>query len=330
MNIELSGLTEVSAPLPWHQDTWLQLGRQLDDGRLPHALLFAGPEGTGKGQLVLALARLLLCARPEGGFNCGHCHPCRLSAGGSHGDFRWVQPEDKSRVIKIDQVRQAVSFINQTAAFGSRKVVVFYPADSMNIHAANALLKALEEPVADTFLMLVCHRVQGVPPTVRSRCQSLRLASPNRQQSITWLEQRAGDGSDVEQLLTLVDDKPLLAERLLREGRAESLAAALAAVRGVFSGQLTAVEAAGLVQDVELSEFLAQLQGAVHRLLRGQDGRIGRGQARAAFALDDELTRLRGALEAGANPNASLLVEAMLARCERELGAVPTGDNMSG
>ena len=112
MRVELTGLPEVSEALPWQQDIWRRLDEQLASGRLPHALLLAGAAGTGKSHLALALARRLLCAQPENGLNCGRCHACQLSAAGSHGDFRWVQPEDKSRVIKIDQVRQAVTFIN--------------------------------------------------------------------------------------------------------------------------------------------------------------------------------------------------------------------------
>ena len=104
-------------------------------------LLLDGVQYSGKSQLALSLSRLLLCAHAEGGLNCGRCHACELSAGGSHGDFRWVQPEGKSRVIKIDQIREVVRFSNMTAGFGLRKVMVLAPADSMNVNAFNALLK---------------------------------------------------------------------------------------------------------------------------------------------------------------------------------------------
>ena len=70
--------------------------------------------------LALSLSRLLLCHEPDGGLNCGRCHACELTASGNHGDFRWLQPGDKSRVIKIDQVREVVEFGNKTAAFGRR------------------------------------------------------------------------------------------------------------------------------------------------------------------------------------------------------------------
>ncbi len=330
MSVELSDLPEVSEPLPWQQETWRRLGEQLAAGRLPHALLLVGAVGTGKSHLALALARRLLCPQPENGLNCGRCHACRLSAGGSHGDFRWVQPEEKSRVIKIDQVRQAVSFAQQTAGFGGRKVVVFYPADTMNLNAANALLKALEEPVPDTFLVLACHRVQGLPATVRSRCQAIRLGSPAYREALTWLQDRTGLEEGLDDLLTLADGTPVLAERLLRDGQVEALAGLRGAIHGVLAGRLSAVEAAALLADAEAGKFLLQLQGALHQLLRGRWGALNRGQARTAFGLDDDINRLRSALDAGANPNVALMVESLLARCERELGGVLAGDIIQG
>jgi DNA polymerase-3 subunit delta' len=327
--MELSGLPDVSKPLPWHRGAWARLGEQLVAGRLPHALLLAGAEGTGKGQLALALSRLLLCTQPSDSFNCGQCHACRLSAGGSHGDFDWVQPEEKSRVIKIDQVRQVVSFINQTASFGSRKVVVLYPADAMNINAANALLKALEEPQPGTFLILVCHRLHGVPATIRSRCQIARLPTPDREEASSWLQALPGAGEESVHLLALADGRPLAAERLVREDRVEASAVTRGAVHGVLSGRVTALDAAKLLGETEAGEFLLHLQSALRQLLRGQGAAMLRSpEARAAFALDDEINRLRAALEAGANPNASLLVDSLLVRCEQELGGTLCDDNM--
>ena len=191
--IELTDLPPVSAPLPWQQETWSRLNQQLARGQLPHALLLTGVRDSGKSRLALALARLLLCEAPSGGLNCGQCHPCELSASGSHGDFRWLQPEDKARVIKIDQVRDLVAFTTKTAAFGSRKVAVLSPADSMNSNAANALLKSLEEPAADTYMLLVCHQLQGVPATIRSRCQILKLPTPAAEESLAWLDKLRGE-----------------------------------------------------------------------------------------------------------------------------------------
>ncbi|MEP1594728.1 MAG: DNA polymerase III subunit delta', partial [Halieaceae bacterium] len=143
-------LPEISTPLPWHSREWTRIGDQLAADQLPHALLLAGPEGLGKAVFATALSRLLLCHEPVDGLNCGHCSACNLSANGSHGDFRWLAPEEKSRLIKVEQVRSATDFVSRTASYGARKVLVLQPADAMNASSANALLKCLEEPAGET------------------------------------------------------------------------------------------------------------------------------------------------------------------------------------
>jgi DNA polymerase-3 subunit delta' len=326
---ELVGLPQVSAPLPWQAQDWLHLNEQLANNKLPHALLLLGTQDTGKSRLALALARLLLCHQPSGGLNCGHCHACELSASGSHGDFRWLEPEEKSRVIKIDQVRSVVEFAHKTASFGQRKVVVLAPVDSMNVNAANALLKSLEEPAADTYLLLVCHRLSGVPATIRSRCQMLKLAIPDQQQSLAWLDQVTGDRAVSEELLMLADERPLLAEHLFRNDGAEGLATLRLGLQGLLVGRVSVPEAAALFAQAGVDGFLAQLVAELQRLLRGlARQQLESRQARAAFQLLDEVMHLQRAVSAGANPNRQFVVDALLAKFQRELGDGQLGDNI--
>ena len=136
--MDLFELPPISTPPHWYGSHWSELQPLIEQEQLPHALLLAGPRYIGKEHFALALARRLLCHRPADGLNCGECHACALSASGGHGDMRWLAPEDKSRVIKIDQVRDVVAFANKTSGFGARKVIVLSPADSMNSNAANA------------------------------------------------------------------------------------------------------------------------------------------------------------------------------------------------
>lgn len=326
---ETVGLPRVSAPLPWQAQDWLHLNQQLANEQLPHALLLAGTQYTGKSRLALAMARLLLCHKPSAGLNCGHCHACELSANGSHGDFRWLEPEGKSRVIKIDQVRSVVEFANKTASFGRRKVIVLAPADSMNVNAANALLKSLEEPAADTYLLLVCHRLSGVPATIRSRCQMLKLAVPDRQQSLAWLDQATGDRTDSEKLLNLADERPLLAEQLFRNDGAEDLARLRLGLQGLLAGRVSVPEAGALFTEAGVEAFLSQLVAELQVMLRGLPRQqLASRQARAVFLLLDEVLQLQRAVSAGANPNRQFVVDALLAKFQRELGDGQLGDKI--
>jgi len=316
-------------PLPWQGEAWLHLDRQIASGRLPHALLFAGPQHTGKGHLAQCLARRLLCHEPSGGLPCERCHACDLSASGGHGDMRWVQPEEKSRVIKIDQVRELVDFSHKTASFGRCKVLVLAPADSMNASAANALLKSLEEPAADTYLILVCHRLHGLPATIRSRCQILRLPAPAPAESRRWMDRLTGSPEESSQLLSLARGLPLLAEQIYRTGQGAERTALHAALRSGCLGEEETPEIAARLSGMTLDEVLAHLAAVLEDLLRGLDqdqlaGPTGRG----VFALLDEIARLQRAVFAGANPNPQLMTEGLLVKSRRVLGDARLGDNM--
>jgi DNA polymerase III subunit delta' len=325
-----ANIAEVSAPMPWQAQTWSRLNQQLAQEQLAHALLLTGPRYTGKTTLALALARLLLCAAPVGGLNCGKCHSCGLSASGSHGDFRWLEPEGTSKVIKIDQIRQVVEFIGRTASFGLRKVIVIAPAESMNISAANALLKVLEEPGANTYLILVCHRLHGLPATVRSRCQFLRPTGPSRAQSLDWLDRICGTRAESERLLNLAGELPLLAAQLHEDRTGERLQLARLAMQGLFSGESRGAALTAILADQELPRAMGQLVDGIQALLRGLDrAALATAQARAAFELLDEMRGIQRAINGGSNPNQQLVLESLLAKVQRVLGDGGLGDNIS-
>jgi DNA polymerase III subunit delta' len=147
------------------------LSRALDAARLPPALLLSGPDGVGKRTLALAVGRALVCERRGG---CEPtCAPCRRAAQGAHPDVILVRPE--TQAIKIAQIRGVVREIMGRPFEARARAVVIDDAHSMTEEAANALLKSLEEPPATSHVLLVTSAPQALLPTIRSRCQTLRM-----------------------------------------------------------------------------------------------------------------------------------------------------------
>ena len=199
--------------LPWHQGVWERLQQARRQQRLPHALLFVGPEGLGKTVFAQAFAHSLLCASPaDDGNACGHCRHCQLLLAGNHPDLQQVKPEEdgKSGDIKVDRIRSLTAGASLTAKSGGYKVVIIRPAERMNIAASNSLLKTLEEPTPNTVLMLLTDRPSRLLPTIRSRCQQFAFLLPVPAQAVEWLQKRVHNG-DPQTLLDLAGGAPLKA-----------------------------------------------------------------------------------------------------------------------
>ena len=198
--------------LPWHQDLWRRWQQRRVAGRLPHALLLAGPAGLGKGVFARRLARALLCDRPDAdGEACGQCRSCRLFRAGSHPDYSVVQPEEDGKIIKVDQIRALCAFLGYTAQYGGYKIALLEPADRLNVNAANSLLKTLEEPPGDGLLLLVTAQPARLPATVRSRCQKTGFDRPAAAVAVPWLAARVADGLAPAALLDIAGGAPLAA-----------------------------------------------------------------------------------------------------------------------
>lgn len=200
-------------PCPWHLPVWSAL---TAGSRHAHAFLFTGLPGVGKRLFAEAFAGYLLCLKPESSRACGQCRSCQLRKAGSHPDRLVVEPEDQGKAIRIDVIRQLADFMGQTAQQGGRKVVILHPAEAMNLNAANALLKSLEEPSAETYLLLVSDQPSRLLPTIRSRCRVQSLITPSHTDAMAWLSQNLPD-LDAEQhaaLLLMAGGAPLRAVTL--------------------------------------------------------------------------------------------------------------------
>ena len=203
---------------PWQTGLRDSLCRLAEAGRLPHALLLAAAEGTGKQQFARAFAAWRLCQQPVAGEACGRCRSCDLIAAGTHPDLHWVSPErvdDKvSKVITVAQTRQLVDFATQAAQRQGWRVIVISPADALNTAAANGLLKTLEEPGRDTLFLLLTDQPTGLLATIRSRCQLLPLSVPDAEAAMTWLRGQLPNPAEASTLLTLARGAPVAAAAL--------------------------------------------------------------------------------------------------------------------
>ena len=184
-------MSEVALPLIGHDQAQQEFLKALDSGRLHHAWLVEGPSGIGKARFVLRLAALLLGAQPidDDPAGAGRNDPVmqKILADG-HPDLKQVRREtnDKGVLkqdISVDQIRDLNGFFSLKPALGGWRIGIIDALDEMNESGLNALLKTLEEPPAKALLFLVSHATRPILPTIRSRCQTLRLKSLSEEET---------------------------------------------------------------------------------------------------------------------------------------------------
>lgn len=230
-------------PLPWLAEP-LQAVLTQQRG---HALLVQGHEGSGALPFVLTLAQAWLCENNADNNKapCGQCGSCKLVQSHLHPDLQVLMPEilrrqhawalvaDKadgedsrrkpSKQIRIDEVRGVIDWVFKTSSRGRGKVVVMHPAEALNLQSANALLKTLEEPPAGTRIVLSTADATWLLPTVRSRCQMVKLPRPSQADALAWLQGQGVEGAEV--LLSACSGRPLEAASWFADGvRAEQWA----------------------------------------------------------------------------------------------------------
>ena len=198
---------------PWLKGALSLLETAYAAQRLGHAWLIAGPAGSGKLNLALVFARRLLERGASqdppdlGPEEAVAAYADRHTPADHHPDLHWLFPEEDKTAISVEQIRGLSAELSLKAHAGGAKVVIFEPADGMTTAAANALLKSLEEPSADTYLLLLAHQPGRLPATIRSRCQRLDVARPTPTELAAWLGVAR---EDLAAAWTLTGGAPLL------------------------------------------------------------------------------------------------------------------------
>ena len=314
---------------PWQQSQWARTLQQIQQKRLPHALMLTGQAGLGKADFAQMLAQYRLCAAPTEQGPCGQCRSCQLFSVGNHPDFYAVACEGKSKVIKVEQIRQLINQLNTTATLEGYQVAVIDAAEQMNVASSNALLKTLEEPAGDVLLILVSHQQATIPATILSRCQRLHFHASDDAATTAWLAAQT-TAADPALLLRLANQAPLQALALAEMDYLAVRDTLLKHVIAAFcKDQDPLAPISQWLKNYEPLQILRTLQSLLFDLQRLQLGsdqqhitHLDRAEPLAKLAqrinplrINALLSKIQSdiaLLQRGANPNLQLLFEAVL------------------
>lgn len=314
-------------PYPWLTPAWQVLLGRMDS--LPHALLLTGPRGIGKLDFGVQLTALLLCEGPVQDGACGQCKSCHLLHAGSHPDLLRISPEEEGKAIKVDQVREINHFAAQTAQLGGYQIILINPADALNINAANALLKNLEEPSGKSLFILITDQPSRLPATIRSRCNQLSLPLPAAEIAHEWLQNRIDDTDKAELLLNLANGAPLLALAYSESDFLPQREGLFKGLTALQRGQATALEVAQQWQSFDplavlnwiglcIEDLIKLSLTGDERQIKNRDhhdflcATVRQVSVNRLYLYKDRLVEAKRGLLSGSNPNKILLLEDLL------------------
>ena len=325
--------SNVMSPYPWQVDQFDQVAELYGVGRLPHALLIQGEPGLGKLVFAQAFAQLILCQNSTS-LACGQCKGCQLFQAGTHPDLMQVHLEEKAKQIKVDQIRTLVDFVGKTSQLEGMQVIIIEPAEAMNINAANALLKSLEEPTPNTLILLVTDAPQRLLPTIRSRCQSLSIVQPSEEESLSWLSTFVADQAMAAKLLQLAKGNPLSAKRLYESEFIDDYHSIAQFFKEAGQGQANPIQKAEVLSKLDPKQVIDVLQSLLWDLIKASKGwSLEKSVAfeqlmhfdtkvdqqdfdKKAYAMLDEIQQAQQDVLGNSNPNIQLLMESLLIRLQ--------------
>jgi DNA polymerase-3 subunit delta' len=218
MNKEKGVATGNNWGLIGHEWAVEMLQQHIAHDSLRHAYLITGPSGVGRRRLALRLAQALECPQPIAkGIPCGTCRTCRQIDAMQYPDLTVLQAEKEGGVLKVEQVRQVCQQLVLTPFQGKYRVALFLRFHEANPSAYNALLKTLEEAPTQAVLLLTADTAEGLPPTVVSRCEVLRLRPLPVEQVENALKERGATAGQAHLLAHLSGGRPGAAFHLMED-----------------------------------------------------------------------------------------------------------------
>lgn len=309
-----------------------------------HAWLLAGPSGLGQYELALSLARAWLCERPSVLGACSQCGSCHAIDVRTHADLCVLMPETvmmelgwplgesaqsdidekkrkPSKEIRVEAMREAVEFSQRTSARGRGKAALVFPAERMNVVAANALLKTLEEPAGDVRFVLASDAAYQLLPTIRSRCLAHTMVWPAKDIALAWLMERGMNAQQARVMLQASGGRPQDALQLF-EAKADAQDWTQLP-KAIASGDL------GVFKDWSAPQVVNALQKLCHDLLAlkvGADTRFFDAAALPAggsiASLSDWAKALADSKRTAEHPfNVGLMMEALVSQAQNALNS---------
>ncbi len=256
---------------PWQIEQWQRLIHIHQQSRLPHALLFSGMAGIGKISFAHHFAKAILCqSLTPKNQPCQQCQSCHLFEAESHPDFLVLRsdPDAKIKTIKIAEIRNTNEWLLKTAQTNEYRFVMIENAEQMNIASSNALLKTLEEPIQNRFIILVSSASYQLSATIRSRCQQFNF-SVQQKISLDWLQQTHEMSFErAYSLLSLAQGSPLQASYLIDSDLIEQRINAFKHFTGLIKGKVDPIIVASLWIKQQQVPYLDWLLGWLIDLVR--------------------------------------------------------------
>ena len=173
----------------------------ISSGRMPHAIILEGEEGTGKHTLAKFIAKSFVCR--ENNPPCDNCRDCHLADVGTHPDIEWIAPEEKKKSISVEKVRTLKALSHTAAHTSDGRVFIIEKADTMSTASQNTLLKVLEEPPSKLLFILLAESSGKLLETVVSRCTVFSLFPPNEEVGLKFLCEQGLEREKSKEILKL-------------------------------------------------------------------------------------------------------------------------------